>query len=173
MTDYSTHSVYVSGRPIYTRCDLDFLNVSLFGVLAFRQMSSVVRTEFHHDRLLNSPVSQQKIHTQLFVLVHSWSFAGLGGGDWLVQGLLFYPDGRVDGLTASFLPTQDVFAELRRVHSSAAWRHHGEAFLEQSLQHLSRKSEVENQCGLLFKIRLHFFFFRFSPSFSRNRFPPC
>lgn len=30
----------------------------------------------------------------------------------LVQGFLFYPDGRVDGKTPSVLATQHVFAEL-------------------------------------------------------------
>lgn len=48
----------------------------------------------------------------------------------------------MDGLAASVLPTQDVFAELRRVDSSTARCHHGETFLEQSLQHLNKKSEV-------------------------------
>lgn len=141
MTEYYTNSVKVSGRPNYTECNLDFLNMSLYWVLVFSQMSSVVCIDFHRAGLLNSPVSQQRsthpAHSSPQLI-----FCGSDGGVWLVQRLLFYPDGRVDGLTASLLPTQDVLTELRRVHSSAARCHHGETFLEQSLQHLSKNNEA-------------------------------
>lgn len=60
----------------------------------------------------------------------------------LVQRLLFYPDGCVAGLTPSIFPTQDVFAELGGVHTPAAWRHHAEAFLEQSLQNLGETIDI-------------------------------
>lgn len=38
----------------------------------------------------------------------------------LVQGFLFYPDGRVDGKTPPVLATQHILAELRRVHTASA-----------------------------------------------------
>lgn len=59
-----------------------------------------------------------------------------GLGVSLVQRFLFYPDGRVHGLTPPVLATQHVFAELRGVHAAAAGRGHAEALLKETLQHL-------------------------------------
>ena len=54
----------------------------------------------------------------------------------LVQRLLFYPDGGVDGHTPPVLAAQDVLAELGGVHAASTGRGHAETLLEQTLKHL-------------------------------------
>lgn len=54
----------------------------------------------------------------------------------LVQGFLFYPDGRVDRETPPVLATQHVLAELGGVHTASARRCHTKTFLKKTLQNL-------------------------------------
>lgn len=63
----------------------------------------------------------------------------------LVQGFLFYPDGSIDGETPTVLATQNVLAELGRVHAASTRCRHAETFLEKALQNLKTQGRGEEE----------------------------